>query len=249
LFESELRNKCSYKVTLPYWDLSLYKTADGFSNSSIFDNINGFGGNGRHFEDISDDQEFLVKDPTEIPGRSGTGSSVEPQPQCLRRDFSPTIIDSALRDEVRDRAVSAPTCGELNSQIQGYSSELDGLTLRAGTHLGMGGAIGEGTCELDVDVSAHSVLLCLPSTSRKANIFLGPGMRTCTPPPAIHSPTYHVYGALDKVWNDWQRRGELFFFFSAHKLDFCFSAMCEQTRQDKWTSGVSFSPALTKYQW
>lgn len=73
LFESELRNKCSYQGTLPYWDLSLDNTAESFVKSPVFDNTYGFGGNGPYIEDISDDEEFPVKTPTEIPGRSGGG--------------------------------------------------------------------------------------------------------------------------------------------------------------------------------
>ncbi|KAL2874973.1 hypothetical protein SGCOL_009816 [Colletotrichum sp. CLE4] len=190
LFESELRNKCSYQGTLPYWDLSLDNTAESFVNSPIFDNTYGFGGNGPYVEDISDDEEFPIKTPTEIPGRSGggcvqegpfanltvpmgLGSSLEPQPHCLRRDFSPTLVASALRDEIIDRALSAPTYGEFNSHIQGYSFEFDGLTLHAGMHLGIGGAVGE-----------------------NADMYSSPG------DPLF----YFVHGALDKIWNDWQRR-------------------------------------------
>lgn len=73
LFESELRNKCSYQGTLAYWDLSLDNTAESFVKSPIFDNIHGFGGNGPYIEDISDDEEFPVKTPAEIPGRGGGG--------------------------------------------------------------------------------------------------------------------------------------------------------------------------------
>ncbi|KAK1728693.1 hypothetical protein CaCOL14_000109 [Colletotrichum acutatum] len=190
LFESELRNKCSYQGTLPYWDLSLDNTAESFVKSPIFDNTHGFGGNGPYIEDISDDEEFPVKTPTEIPGRSGggcvqegpfanltvpmgLGSSVEPQPHCLRRDFSPTLVASALRDEIIDRALSASTYGEFNSHIQGYSFEFDGLTLHAGMHLGIGGAVGE-----------------------NADMYSSPG------DPLF----YFVHGALDKIWNDWQQR-------------------------------------------
>ncbi|KAI3554656.1 hypothetical protein CABS02_05137 [Colletotrichum abscissum] len=190
LFESGLRNKCSYQGTLPYWDLSLDNTAESFVKSPIFDNIYGFGGNGPYIEDISDDEEFPVKNPAEIPGRSGggcvregpfanltvpigLGSSVESHPHCLRQDFSPTLVASALRDEMIDRALSAPTYGEFNSHIQGYSFEFDGLTLHAGMHLGIGGAV-----------------------CKNADMYSSPG------DPLF----YFVHGALDKIWNDWQRR-------------------------------------------
>lgn len=74
LFESELRNKCSYQGGLPYWDISLDNTAESFVNSPIFDNVYGFGGNGPYIQDLSDPEEFPTKTPTEIPNRTGGGS-------------------------------------------------------------------------------------------------------------------------------------------------------------------------------
>ncbi|TDZ54275.1 N-acetyl-6-hydroxytryptophan oxidase ivoB [Colletotrichum trifolii] len=190
LFESELRSKCSYKGTLPYWDVSLDNTAEGFVNSPVFDNVYGVGGNGPYIEDVSDKEEFPVQKPIEIPARSGGGCiqegpfanltvpmglgySLESTPHCLRRDFSLPIITSALSDEVIDRTLSAASFSELNRHIQGYSMQVSGMTLHAGMHLGIGGAVGD----------------C-------ADMYSSPG------DPVF----YFVHDALDKIWNDWQRR-------------------------------------------
>ncbi|KAF4833141.1 N-acetyl-6-hydroxytryptophan oxidase ivoB [Colletotrichum siamense] len=190
LFESELRNKCSYQGGLPYWDISLDNTAESFVKSPIFDNVYGFGGNGPYIQDLSDPEEFPTKTPTEIPNRTGggcvqegpfanltvpmgLGASVEYQPHCLRRDFSPTLVAAALADEVIDRALSAPIYDEFNHHIQGYSFEASGITLHAGMHLGIGGQVGE-----------------------NADMYSSPG------DPIF----YFIHSALDKIWNDWQRR-------------------------------------------
>ncbi|KAI3558694.1 hypothetical protein CABS03_08345 [Colletotrichum abscissum] len=190
LYESELRNKCSYDGALPYWDVSLDNTAETFVNSPVFDNVYGVGGNGPYIEDVSDKDEFPVQKPITIPGRSGGGCIVEgpfanhtvpmglglsvtSTPHCLRRDFSLPIITSALSDEVIDKTLAAATFSEFNLAIQGYSMQVSGMTLHAGLHIGIGGAVGD----------------C-------ADMYSSPG------DPVF----YFIHGALDKVWNDWQRR-------------------------------------------
>lgn len=74
---------------------------------------------------------------------TGAGYSVESTPHCLRRDFSLPIITSALSDEVIERTLSAGTFTEFNVHIQGYSMQVSGMTLHAGLHLGIGGAVGD----------------------------------------------------------------------------------------------------------
>lgn len=202
LFESELRSKCDYKGTLPYWDMGLDNTADGFAKSPVFDNVYGVGGNGPYIEDVTDPDKFPVQKPIEIPERSGggkfslilrripanvmvqvaskrvhslillfpwasvhssyclqrsshfatvdsadyvfhTGYSVDYTPHCLRRDFSLPIITSALSDEVINQTLSATSFDEFNLHIQGYSMQVSGMTLHAGMHLGIGGAVGD----------------------------------------------------------------------------------------------------------
>ncbi|KAJ0270765.1 hypothetical protein COL940_011449 [Colletotrichum noveboracense] len=158
LFESELRTKCDFKGTLPYWDMGLDNTAEGFAKSPVFENVYGVGGNGPYIENITDPEEFPVQKPIEIPERSGCvqegpfanitvpmglGYSVEYTPHCLRRDFSLPIITSALSDEVINRTLSATSFDEFNLHIQGYSMQVSGMTLHAGMHLGIGGAVGD----------------------------------------------------------------------------------------------------------
>ncbi|KAJ5016903.1 N-acetyl-6-hydroxytryptophan oxidase ivoB [Colletotrichum sp. SAR 10_99] len=167
LFESELRTKCDFKGTLPYWDMGLDNTAEGFAKSPVFDNIYGVGGNGPYIADVTDPEEFPVQKPIEIPERSGCvqegpfanitvpmglGYSVEYTPHCLRRDFSLPIITSALSDEVINRTLSATSFDEFNLHIQGYSMQV-------------------------------------------ADMYSSPG------DPIF----YFIHGALDKIWNEWQR--------------------------------------------
>ncbi|KAF9870944.1 hypothetical protein CkaCkLH20_11616 [Colletotrichum karsti] len=170
LFETELRDKCSYQGSLPYWDISLDNTEETFVRSPVFDNVYGLGGNGPYIEDLSDEEEFPTKTPTEIPNRTGggcveqgpfanltvpmgLGASVEYQPHCLRRDFSPTLVAGALSDEVIERTLSAETYDEFNHHVQGYSFE-------------------------------------------NADMYSSPG------DPIF----YFIHTALDKIWNDWQRK-------------------------------------------
>ncbi|KAI8245757.1 N-acetyl-6-hydroxytryptophan oxidase ivoB [Colletotrichum sp. SAR 10_96] len=167
LFEAELRTKCDFKGTLPYWDMGLDNTAEGFAKSPVFDNIYGVGGNGPYIADVTDPEEFPVQKPIEIPERSGCvqegpfanitvpmglGYSVEYTPHCLRRDFSLPIITSALSDEVINRTLSATSFDEFNLHIQGYSMQV-------------------------------------------ADMYSSPG------DPIF----YFIHGALDKIWNEWQR--------------------------------------------
>ncbi|TDZ28233.1 N-acetyl-6-hydroxytryptophan oxidase ivoB [Colletotrichum spinosum] len=190
LFESELRSKCSYEGSLPYWDFSLDNTLETFMDAPVFDDVYGFGGNGPYVEDLSNEQEFPSKTPTEIPGRTGggcvrsgpfanltvpmgLGASLEHQPHCLRRDFSPTLAAGALSDEVVERALSSETYDAFNLHVQGYSFQVEDITLHAGMHLGIGGQVGE-----------------------NADMYSSPG------DPLF----YFIHGSLDKIWNDWQRR-------------------------------------------
>ncbi|KAJ0272340.1 hypothetical protein CBS470a_012745 [Colletotrichum nupharicola] len=171
LFESELRTKCDFKGTLPYWDMGLDNTAEGFAKSPVFENVYGVGGNGPYIENITDPEEFPVQKPIEIPERSGCvqegpfanitvpmglGYSVEYTPHCLRRDFSLPIITSALSDEVINRTLSATSFDEFNLHIQGYSMQVSGMTLHAGMHLGIGGAVG------DMDIGGPDIIWAYP---------------------------------------------------------------------------------------
>ncbi|KAJ0353704.1 hypothetical protein COL154_012038 [Colletotrichum chrysophilum] len=161
--------------TLPYWDMGLDNTAEGFAKSPVFDNVYGVGGNGPYIANITDPEDFPVQKPIEIPERSGGGKftlilrqtsanlmvqaaskrdrySVESTPHCLRRDFSLPIITGALSDEVINRTLSATSFDEFNLHIQGYSMQV-------------------------------------------ADMYSSPG------DPVF----YFIHGALDKIWNEWQR--------------------------------------------
>ncbi|KAJ0330160.1 hypothetical protein COL922a_012486 [Colletotrichum nupharicola] len=147
--------------------------AETFVNSPIFDDVYGFGGNGPYIQDVSDPEEFPTKTPTEIPNRTGggcvqqgpfanltvpmgVGNSTKYNPHCLRRDFSPTLVASAMSDEI----------------IRRTFFKLSGMTIYAGMHLGIGGQVGE-----------------------NADMYSSPG-----------DPVFYlVHGAVDKLWNDWQR--------------------------------------------
>ncbi|KAI6252260.1 hypothetical protein MCOR07_009895 [Pyricularia oryzae] len=135
-------------------------TVEKFAKSPIFDNVYGFGGSGAFIEDVSSTIEFPIKTPTEIPGRTGggcvtagpfanltvpmgLGDSLEPQPHCLRRDFSPTLASTSLRDDVIGKTLASTNFWDFNRWIQGFSFSADNLTIHAGMHLSIGGQVGE----------------------------------------------------------------------------------------------------------
>ncbi|KAJ0123969.1 Tyrosinase [Diaporthe amygdali] len=103
-YEHMLRTECGYDGAQPYWDWTLDVGSDeAFVNSPVFSAELGFGGNGPYVEGSS-------SDPFAVPGRTGGGcvsdgpfsgkddivhlgpaSSVVYNPQCLKRDLSPSF--------------------------------------------------------------------------------------------------------------------------------------------------------------
>lgn len=64
-------------------------------------------------------------------------------PHCVRRDFSPTLVSTALSGLNIGLALNASTFNDLNTNIQGHSFEVKDITLHGGLHIGIGGQVGD----------------------------------------------------------------------------------------------------------
>ena len=120
-------------------------------------------GNGPYIADISsfpDDWKTIV----DIPGRQGGGcitdgpfkdrqipmgpaNHTEYTPHCLRRDISPWLITQTANSSVVNWALQATSHWDLDHRIEGLSLAVSGMTLHAAGHLGVGGMIGEVSCD------------------------------------------------------------------------------------------------------
>ncbi|TLD09242.1 uncharacterized protein PgNI_06966 [Pyricularia grisea] len=159
LYETELKT-CGFKGALPYWGIEHDNTIENFAKSPVFDDVYGLGGNGAFIEDVSSPIEFPIKTPTEIPGRTGggcvttgpfanltvsmgLGDSLEFQPHCLRRDFSPTLASTSMSHEVISKTLANSNFWGFSRWIQGFGFDAENLTIHGGMHLSIGGQVGE----------------------------------------------------------------------------------------------------------
>ncbi|KAH8895481.1 Di-copper centre-containing protein [Thozetella sp. PMI_491] len=163
LFEKDLRETCSYKGGLPYWDWTLDATSvDGLANSPIWDETYGFGGNGEYIEDISGFPDSWILQGVTIPGRTGggcistgpfasrnvsmgEGNSTAYTPHCLHRDFSGELFALTANSTVVQWAMESESHWWLDRNIEGYALAIDGMRVHAGGHLSVGGQVGEMT--------------------------------------------------------------------------------------------------------
>ena len=114
-------------------------------------------GNGPYV-DTSDFNQTNV--PVKIPGKTGggcvfdgpfvnmtvhfgPGPNLEPNPRCLARDLAPVFAAEKLNPKMADWVFSAETFGEFDFRLQGVGIEVDGMTIHAGGHMGVGGDIGD----------------------------------------------------------------------------------------------------------
>lgn len=114
-------------------------------------------GNGPYV-DTSDLNETNV--PVKIPGKTGggcvldgpfvdmtvlfgPGPNIEPNPRCLARDFAPSLAIEKLTDEMVAWVLEPDIYTEFDRRLQGVGLDVDGMTIHAGGHLGVGGDIGD----------------------------------------------------------------------------------------------------------
>ncbi|CCX12663.1 hypothetical protein FPQ18DRAFT_87268 [Pyronema domesticum] len=156
-YEKALREECGWKQGLPYWDwIADVASGDKMDDWEIFDSEYGFGGNGPWME-IPEGQEVFP-----VPGRTGGGcvpdgpfttknfhvglgpganASVS-NPHCLRRDFSPEIVEYNLVQETWDEVVGQSDYGRFAKRLEAEPSW--GMkNIHGGGHFGVGGSLGD----------------------------------------------------------------------------------------------------------
>ncbi|TEY24755.1 hypothetical protein BOTCAL_1364g00020 [Botryotinia calthae] len=109
VYEDALRNECSYKGDLPYWDWS----ADwkDFANSPIWDSQRGFGGDGKSSDESTVGQGSCVMDGP-FAGLEAMFYGDDYKPHCLSRGFStgkslqelselikPDVVDEIMQEK------------------------------------------------------------------------------------------------------------------------------------------------------
>ena len=73
----------------------------------------------------------------------GPGPNLEANPRCLARDFAPSLAVEKLSSEMADWVLEAEAFTEFDFRLQGVGIDVDGMTIHAGGHLGVGGDIGD----------------------------------------------------------------------------------------------------------
>ncbi|KAH7347473.1 hypothetical protein B0T11DRAFT_333582 [Plectosphaerella cucumerina] len=149
-------NTCGWTDGLPYWDWNRdFGTDEDFFNSPVFDEVTGLGGNGAWvLGNITHPEPgFSINAPWDMPDRTG-GSCIQtgpfanltssfgphdniafnPQPECVRRDFSPQSFQDITNPDNVEMAMA---------QVDyGWFSMMTEPTIHAGGHLGVGGLYG-----------------------------------------------------------------------------------------------------------
>ncbi|KAK7720867.1 hypothetical protein SLS63_009650 [Diaporthe eres] len=151
VYEHMLRAECGYAGAQPYWDWTLdVDTDEAFTSSPVFDPEQGFGGNGPYVEGNA-------SDPFAVPGRTGGGcvadgpfagrddfvhlgpaSSVSYNPQCLKRDLSPSFARRYLGMNQTQLTLSQGDFGWFDRVVEGGPS-FDASGIHGGGHYGVGG--------------------------------------------------------------------------------------------------------------
>jgi tyrosinase len=154
LYEKTLREECGYKGGQPYWDYTLDAEPQNLDSMSIysteiFDPATGFGGNGNKVVPTPE------QNPLNINGTGGgcvqDGPFVPknlmlnfpgPEPQCLRRDFSPSLLNRGADPKVLNNILAQPDFVTFDRTLQGVKN-LENANIHAGGHFGIGGALGQ----------------------------------------------------------------------------------------------------------
>ncbi|KAI0134261.1 hypothetical protein BJ170DRAFT_716707 [Xylariales sp. AK1849] len=183
-YEADLRSTCGYEGAQPYWDWSSDASSpEAFVKAPVFDEVNGFGGNGPYIDSSNDPSVRL-----HIPGKTGGGCvpngpfnnmsvnmgpgfNTSYTPHCLTRDIAPEFAVSVLNITSVLYTLAAKNYFEFDKRVQG-GIDVASARYHGGGHLGVGGDLGE-----------------------IGNIYSSPG-----------DPLFYLHHAnMDRLWYTWQR--------------------------------------------
>ncbi|EUC50002.1 hypothetical protein COCMIDRAFT_82953 [Bipolaris oryzae ATCC 44560] len=153
-YEQTLRNECGYKGAQPYWDYTLDADPQNLNSTRIYETdifspTLGFGGNGPR----------VIPTPEQNPlGVNNTGGGCiqdgpfvpknfmlnfpGPEPQCLRRDFSPNLLNRGADPKVAENILSKDTYVAFDRALQGAKNFIN-PNIHAAGHFGVGGVFGQ----------------------------------------------------------------------------------------------------------
>ncbi|KAF9889993.1 hypothetical protein FE257_006673 [Aspergillus nanangensis] len=151
-YEKALREECGYKGAQPYWNWSLDASSDNSSTAiyetEVFDAEVGFGGNGDYMSATPE------QNPLNLTGHTGGGCVKDgpfsskyfqvnyPEPDCLRRDFIPWIMNTFAQQSIVDHVQSQPdytTFARALENVPVFSQP----NIHGSGHFGVGGVLGQ----------------------------------------------------------------------------------------------------------
>ncbi|KAF2746070.1 monooxygenase [Sporormia fimetaria CBS 119925] len=153
-YEKALRQECGYKGAQPYWDWSVDVRPDDPESmhvfeSAIFDSETGFGGNGVKIDYAPGQNPFNLPIGTGggcVPDGPFTSDAFMnhypgPEPQCLRRDFIPSLVNTWETPELVAHVLSQPDYTSFARALEGQKS-FKTPNIHGGGHFGVGGVTG-----------------------------------------------------------------------------------------------------------
>lgn len=167
-YEKVLREECCYNGAQPYWDWTLDAASEEtFLQSPVFDPKTGFGGNGPFIPFNASDPEQPSAPLGDVVGRTGGGcitdgpfksriTTLGPgpdlsganKPQCLRRDFSPSIAVKFWTKAKMDETLNQPDYTSFNIFLDGREDtglppNFVNTSIHTGGHWAVGGSFGQ----------------------------------------------------------------------------------------------------------
>ncbi|KAJ5762105.1 uncharacterized protein N7511_005487 [Penicillium nucicola] len=155
-YEKALREQCGYKGAQPYWNWSLDASSTNNLSMTIFESDvfsadRGFGGNGKYLH------VNATQNPFNLTGRTG-GGCVEDgpftpphfllavghpkgQPDCLRRDWIPWIMNYFAQQSLVDHVLAQPHYTSFARVLENIPSFSE-PNIHGSGHFGVGGALG-----------------------------------------------------------------------------------------------------------
>ncbi|KAK2756789.1 hypothetical protein FQN54_005235 [Arachnomyces sp. PD_36] len=150
-YEKALREECGYTGGQPYWDWSLDASLDPESTAifetEVFDPETGFGGNGDYVELPPEEN------PLNITGRTGGGCVKDgpftkdkfsvniPETSCLKRDYTPWIMNTFAHPSAVEKVTSQPDYTTFARAMENKPT-FDEPSIHGSGHFGVGGVLG-----------------------------------------------------------------------------------------------------------
>ncbi|KAJ3516016.1 hypothetical protein NLJ89_g1391 [Agrocybe chaxingu] len=156
-YENALRTECGYTGAQPYWDWTLDAPLGKYAESPIWDATYGFGGNGPYVE-VPRGTFGMVVSPTDRSGGGcvpdgplkdmivnlGPGNSLNPNPRCLARDWSPNFAAQNSNWNITKQVLEQKDFGRFTSILEsGTGAFMSGGNIHAGGHYSVGGYLGQ----------------------------------------------------------------------------------------------------------